>query len=396
MFAEVQHRTPQLAAWMESCYSCQPLLHLGEAVVVCSRGTPWPIRFCPNPPASDWASTSWHSWTTPQRMIPRRWDPDGLSSWSCCYTTHCRAWSMLPLQPLQISPLHPGDADPAQSVLPPDIPTSRRGFTFWVVYWTTRLLRGSFQLQAVEGEGHPWGPSWHGWCSSWVHPSVLLPCPPQGLLHSLCLPSLPHPAHCCRDWQCHPLTIIGSPVSHWSWLKASLPCSRGGLNLCSAVRHSTATLLASISDSKPLVHQILGCPRASSPHISSAVSCLATESAHLDWQRLDDIDVILQQNCLSHVVDDPFGDHQVGCGGNGDRIAWHNTLRNIIYAAAQSAALVPFRETPGLVPGSQARPGDIFLPCWSFGRPSAFDVLVISPLQELTVAEAAQTPGRAL
>ncbi len=38
----------------------------------------------------------------------------------------------------------------------------------------------------------------------------------------------------------------------------------------------------------------------------------------------------------------------------------------------------------------------IFIPCWSLGRPTAFDVLVISPLQKLTIAQAAQTPSHAL
>ena len=87
---------------------------------------------------------------------------------------------------------------------------------------------------------------------------------------------------------------------------------------------------------------------------------------------------------------DPIGDR---CGENGDHIARHNNVCDIIYAAAQSAALAPSRETLGLVPGSQARPDNIFLPCWSLGHPSAFDVLIISPLQELT---AAKTPGHAL
>ena len=32
--------------------------------------------------------------------------------------------------------------------------------------------------------------------------------------------------------------IIGGPISQWSWLKASLPSSRGGLNLRSAVLHA--------------------------------------------------------------------------------------------------------------------------------------------------------------
>ena len=93
---------------------------------------------------------------------------------------------------------------------------------------------------------------------------------------------------------------------------------------------------------------------------------------------------------------DPYGDHQVGCGGNGDRIARHNAIRDVIFSAAQSAALAPSKEAPGLVPGSQARPADVFLPSWSLGRPAALDVHVISPLQVLTVAEAARTPGHAL
>ena len=30
MFVEIRRRIPSLAVWMESCYSCQPFLHLGE------------------------------------------------------------------------------------------------------------------------------------------------------------------------------------------------------------------------------------------------------------------------------------------------------------------------------------------------------------------------------
>ena len=86
----------------------------------------------------------------------------------------------------------------------------------------------------------------------------------------------------------------------------------------------------------------------------------------------------------------------MGCGGNGDHIARHNAVRDVFHAAAQSAALAPSKETPGLVPGSQSRPGDFFIPCWSLGRPTAFNVLVISPLQDLTIAEATLSPGHAL
>ena len=81
---------------------------------------------------------------------------------------------------------------------------------------------------------------------------------------------------------------------------------------------------------------------------------------------------------------DPSGDHQVGCGGNGDRILRHNAIRDVIFTAAQTAGLTPARETPGLIPNSSSRPADIYLPAWHNGRPAALDVHVISPLQNQT------------
>ena len=93
---------------------------------------------------------------------------------------------------------------------------------------------------------------------------------------------------------------------------------------------------------------------------------------------------------------DPFGDHQVGCGGNGDRIHRHDSLRDALYSAAQSAALAPRREVPSLIPGSNSRPADVFLPQWKRGQPAAIDVTVISTLQQLTVVGASTTKGHAL
>ena len=49
-----------------------------------------------------------------------------------------------------------------------------------------------------------------------------------------------------------------------------------------------------------------------------------------------------------------------------------------------------------LVPSSSFRPVDILLPTWRHGRPAALDVHIISPLQQLTVAGAASSPGHAL
>ena len=93
---------------------------------------------------------------------------------------------------------------------------------------------------------------------------------------------------------------------------------------------------------------------------------------------------------------DAYGDHQVGCGGNGDRIARHNAIRDVLFSAARSAALAPTREAPSMVPDSHSRPADILLPTWSRGCPAALDVHVISPLQQLTLHGAASTPGHAL
>ena len=93
---------------------------------------------------------------------------------------------------------------------------------------------------------------------------------------------------------------------------------------------------------------------------------------------------------------DPFGDHQIGCGGNGDRISHHNAIRDVLFNAAQSAALAPTREAPGLVLSSLSRPADVLLLNWSQSRPDALDVHVISPMQQLTLTEDASSPGDTL
>ena len=53
---------------------------------------------------------------------------------------------------------------------------------------------------------------------------------------------------------------------------------------------------------------------------------------------------------VCHSVADPFEDHQVGCGGNGDIIYRHDALCGAVFSAAQTAALAPRREMPSLIP----------------------------------------------
>lgn len=94
---------------------------------------------------------------------------------------------------------------------------------------------------------------------------------------------------------------------------------------------------------------------------------------------------------------DKFGDHQVGCGGNADQIMRHNAIHDALFDAAKSAALAPTcTEAPGVVADSQSRPADILLLTWHHGRPAVLDIHVISPLQGLTLHQAAFTPGHAL
>lgn len=265
--------------------------------------------------------------------------------------------------------------------------------------------------------------------------------------------------------------LLGSPVSEWSWLKSSLPCSMGGLNLRSAYKHSSAAYLSSSLQCINLVRAITGSsPDSYSPHVNVAFASL-NESSNSTWLSVEDIDIPITQRGFSKLINmalfndllasapdsrskalalstsikhagdwlsaipskalglhfhdlefrlctqywlgihmcpegacalcgservDPFGDHHVVCGGNSDRIMRHDLLRDAIFAAARSAALSPKMEIPSLIPGSNNRPADIYIPTWSRGSPAALDVTVISPLQQLTVDRAAITQGHAL
>ena len=267
--------------------------------------------------------------------------------------------------------------------------------------------------------------------------------------------------------------VAGGPLPDWSWKKASLPSSLGGLNLRQAGLHAPAAYISSLFESRPLVARILGYLPAFPPVLLATISALARAAAKDDWNSLEDIDVPLHQRPLSRAIDDasfnsllgsapdqrsraltlstslphagdwlnvvpsqalglhlqdhgfrlcldywlglrmsdgsatcqicnraiaadPFGDHQVGCGGNGDRIHRHDALRDALFSAAQTAALAPKKEVPALIPGSSSCPADVYLPIWSRGRPAALDITVISTMQPLTLAGAASTQGHAL
>ena len=64
-------------------------------------------------------------------------------------------------------------------------------------------------------------------------------------------------------------------------------------------------------------------------------------------------------------------------------------IRDIIADAARVASLSPRVESPGLVEGSQERPGDILLPGYPMGRDSVLNRTIINPLQQSAWPEAA-------
>ena len=92
--------------------------------------------------------------------------------------------------------------------------------------------------------------------------------------------------------------ILGGPMSDWSWHKASLPCSRGGLGLRSAVLHAPAAFLDCSLSTKSLVGRILRQPPVISPHSSSAVAALAAAANRSDWECLGNTDVPIWQRAL--------------------------------------------------------------------------------------------------
>ena len=92
---------------------------------------------------------------------------------------------------------------------------------------------------------------------------------------------------------------------------------------------------------------------------------------------------------------DQYGDHTITCATENERICRHDALRDIIFETANHAGLFPKKEARSLVPDSQRRPGDVYIPTWRH-RPHAFDVAVTSPLCASNLQQSSTTTGSAL
>ena len=93
---------------------------------------------------------------------------------------------------------------------------------------------------------------------------------------------------------------------------------------------------------------------------------------------------------------DRMGDHALGCAKYDERIARHNLILDVLFEAAAGAALALACEGRHLLPGTQARPADVLIPRWVYGKDAAVDITVTSPLSPSNLAAATSHPGGAL
>ena len=480
MFKEARSRIPSISAWLEWCYGSQSMLFLGEHTILICCGFQQGDPLCP----LGFALTLHPIVERIKREVPGLL----LNPWYLDDGTLCGPlpdiYSALdiinadgPSRGLFLNRskcllVVPEDASCDHSLLPPEIPVSTEGFCLLGSPFGSSSFCTSSILKRVQ-KVHDTLISLKSFQDSQIQCTLLRSClalPKISFALRTCAPQLIKPALVAFDETLRDALsdIVGGPVPEWSWLKASLPCSLGGLGLRQALLHAPAAYIGSLEQCKPLISAMLGHPPALPCYIPECVSAVAESAGRPDWLSLGDVDVPITQHALSklldlalfdtvldsahdirsralalscsiphagdwlnaipsralglhfldreycvclqywlglpifsessrcsicHVSADRYGDHHVGCGSNGDRIFRHDSIRDAVFSAAQSAALAPRKEFPSLIPGHQNRPADVFLPHWDRGLPAALDISVISTLQQRTVHGAAETQG---
>ena len=98
--------------------------------------------------------------------------------------------------------------------------------------------------------------------------------------------------------------LAGGPLPDWSWLKASLPSSLGGLNIRQASLHAPAAYTSSFLQCRSLISQILGHTAKPPVQLTEVIGSLARAAARPDWVSTQDIDVPPTQHCLSRAIDE--------------------------------------------------------------------------------------------
>ena len=147
---------------------------------------------------------------------------------------------------------------------------------------------------------------------------------------------------------------------------------------------------------------------ASSRHASSWLAvipsrglnlCMEPDEFQVAFKWWIGMDTSPEQRC-PHRHDhqlDPLGHHAVTCKGGGDAVIRHNALRDVFAQLCHRAHLGGPLEI-GYGSGgdfSNSRPADFLVPNWTLGKPAAFDLTVVSPLNSNTLIEAGATSGSA-
>ncbi|KAL5509314.1 hypothetical protein EMCRGX_G004656 [Ephydatia muelleri] len=161
--------------------------------------------------------------------------------------------------------------------------------------------------------------------------------------------------------------------------------------LCTYVRHETHNIVlmetSSVADKARLLS-------VSSPHASAWLSVVPSPGLGLSLDPNEHQMAIkwwLGLNtspgsppcalCPEHPLD-PLGHHAVTCKRGGDAISRHNKLRDVVLQTCHRACISAKAEA-GSGLGHElrnTRPADILASNWLCGKPAAFDLTVVSPL----------------
>ena len=316
MFQEVRSRIPSMAAWVESCYGSQPLLYLGDDKIFRSCGVQQddplgPLCFAPTlHPVVEQIKME-----VPGLLINAWYLDDGTLCGSCSdiYSALTIIESQGPSRGLLLNKSKSlwfvlADATLPVHVLPHAVPTTNGGFELL----GSPVGPPSFCESSVYGRVSKIQDmlvSLRDLHNSQMETSLLRSClslPKNAFALHTCAPDFIHLALAAFDNTMREALsdLAGGPLSDWSWLKASLPSSLGGLSLRRAMLHAPAAYVGSLHQSNALTADILGHPPATFAHLSQCLAALAIATARPEWSSLQDVDVPLRQHALSRVIDE--------------------------------------------------------------------------------------------
>ena len=105
------------------------------------------------------------------------------------------------------------------------------------------------------------------------------------------------------------------------------------------------------------------------------------------WLGISFIPVNFSLLCVCSKYIDPYGDHLIGCSHGPYRIRYHNALRDIIWHALQQDNSEVRREQR-ICRDDRSKPGDVFHPHFTDGKPTYFDVSVRNMIQPSSITMA--------